>query len=178
MIPGNFSELKGDEYDDLRHSVYPLTQDARNEIGYMMEIYVRILINYINMAEGSKGGKITPMKALTLYNQNANQIQEKTLFVLKEDMEEGLQDMERIKNIYNYGIKIVPKMAIEQSVQSQSATVAFLYRMHYKNKSGNQRSFKFIIESKDGSILYMKEDAFDHPVNSFFNERDFRNISR
>ncbi|NQY67174.1 MAG: hypothetical protein HRT72_05555 [Flavobacteriales bacterium] len=177
MIPGKFAKLKANEYNDLKLSVYPLTQDARNEIGYLMDSYVKMMINYVDMASANKG-KLNPMKAVSLYNQNATKIQGKTLFVLKDDMEQSLQNMDRIKEVYNFGIKIVPQMAIEQSILSQSATVAFLYRMFYKSKSGMQRSYKIIIEAQGGSILYMKEDAYDHPINSFFNERDFKNISK
>ena len=113
------------------------------------------------------------------YNKNMENIKNKTLYLIKEELAEEVNTLNEIKEYYPYDVKIVSRDEVEQAIKDQREDVVFLHKVGPQGTRHHARCYKILMGAKDAEFYY-----FDyHFVKEGrrpdgFLKKDFRKLKR
>lgn len=85
---------------------------------------------------------------------NAGEIKTKELWLIKEDLANNVNSLEKIKKIYPYSVKIVTEEELEKAIEDANPNVAFFHKVGPEGTATDAICWKFIISAKEGKPLY------------------------
>jgi len=111
-------------------------------------------------------GTTTP-GLLKHYNKQKEQIQQKELWLLEEELGPNINTIEKIQAIYPYKVKIVSHDDLKKAIDDQNPDICFLYKIAAIKRINQGKTIKLIL-STTGDLFYIgqhtvspkKPDAF------------------
>ena len=115
---------------------------------YKLKALVQHMHEYLSFLEEKKITEDNHAKELRLFNtQEVKKLSGMTLYILKEELPEKLNDLEKLRKFYEHEVEIVGKEEIQAAIATQNGNVAFL---HLDPRIKNL----YVISAQGGKILY------------------------
>ncbi len=96
------------------------------------------------------------------YNDNMADIQNKTLYLVKDELEKSIRTEKAIKEVYPYRFKFVTREEIKEAIMNKEEDIVFLHKVGPEGVRLSARVYKMLIGAGDGHFYY-----FDfHKVNA------------
>lgn len=141
---------------------------------YKLAILVRFLQNHAKLIKEQP--EIISANVFKHYNDNIKDIQEKTLYLLQEELAPSVNTEARIKKVYPYKFEIVTMEDIEQAIKERNPDVVFLHKVGPEGTKINARSYKIIIGAADANFYYFDYHKISDKNPDGFLESDFKNL--
>lgn len=152
-------------------------------------------LSYLNVPEESYiykiGGMLQFMQYYVRYNlkypksdikklirENANEISSKELWLLKEELAQDINSIEKIKKIYPYSCRIVTKDDIKKAIENKNDKVIFLHKVGPESTINGGECWKFIISAGDGRPVYFSRHEIDREHPDAFLLNDFKKLGK
>lgn len=88
------------------------------------------------------------------YNKNVEEIDNKTLYVLKDELAPEVNTISKIKKIYDGDVKIVEQSEIHKKIKNKNSDALFLHKVGPPKGGNKARCFKLIMGAADGKLYY------------------------
>lgn len=117
----------------------------------------------------------SPVDAKELARKNKYQLEGKTLYLLKEEMEESINSEEELSKVYKGKVKFVSKEEIHQAILKGEKEIVFLHKIG-PGKHESYPCLKFLISASDGAPLYYDMHMVNSSKPDAFLPSDFKNL--
>ena len=155
----------------------PLAYADDEESNYAYKIGTILIFTQNHIQTILENPELKKSNIIEFYNKNKGNLENKILYLVKEEVEPKLQSEQHFKRIYPYSFKFVTRDEIEQAIDTKNPDVAFLHKVGPGKKYGS-KTYKIILGTKDSKIYY-----FDHHTVSQNNpdallESDIKNLTK
>jgi hypothetical protein len=132
--------------------------DAENYI-YKLGTIVSFMQNHIHLMR--ENPDLISRNIFKHYNDNIKEVQDKTLYLIEDELTKEIGTAARIKQIYPYKFKIVTREEVREAIINKNDDVVFLHKVGPEGKKLKARCYKVLIGAGDAMFYY-----FDfHMVN-------------
>jgi len=141
---------------------------------YKLAILVRFLQNHAKLIH--EHPEIISANVFKHYNDNIQDIHEKTLYLLEEELAPSVNSEAEIRKVYPYKFELVTMEDIEQAIKDRDPDVVFLHKVGPEGTKKDARSYKIIIGAADANFYYFDYHKISDKNPDGFLEADFRNL--
>ncbi len=131
----------------------PLAYADVEEMTYAYKIGTLLIFAQNHIQTIRNNPALTKSSIIDYYNKNVGNLQKKTLYLLKEEVEKSLQTEAALKKIYPYSFKFVTQDEIEQAIDNKDPNVVFLHKVGPAKKKGF-RCYIFVLGTADANIYF------------------------
>ena len=137
----------------------------------LMIRFAQIHINNLRAANNPK-----PLFNLKFYNRDSKLLKDKTLLVLKSDLSEEVNTLEKIQKVYNGAVKIVDSEYLVQAIEEKRANTALLHQVSPGEEDNRGRSYCQIYGTDDAKLYYYNHQRITKRRPAGMLARDFQLI--
>ena len=119
---------------------------------YKLGAIIMFMQNHVKVTE--ENPKLSSKNILKYYSKNAEKLNEKTLYVLKDELDSDVNTVSKIKAYYSGNVKIVEPEAINKAIADKDPNVVFLHKVGPDSESQKMRIYKVIMGAADGKLYY------------------------
>lgn len=149
--------LKGDKKNSLRQMTslcaLPLSYRQVDEDywAYKLDVIVRFMQRHLeNMKEDSD----IIGEDLDYYEKNLEDIKDKTLYLIEDELAEEVNTREEIEEYYPYPFKLVSRDELKQAIKEKKEDVVFLHKVGPQGTRLRARCYKILMGIEDGRMYY------------------------
>lgn len=126
---------------------------------YKIPAFIRFMLAHVEAMKADP--KLINDTPLLMYNKNRKSLQNKTLYLLKNEMAADCRTDEGVRKVYPYRFKFVTEGDIRKAIEERNSDVVFLHKVGPENNK-KTRCYKLIMGADDASVYY-----FDfHMINA------------
>ena len=114
----------------------------------------------------------------TYYNKNINDIQGKTLYLVKEELEPDINSLSKIKKYYAGNVSFVSKEEIKKAISEKKPDVVFLHKVGPEGTRKKARCYKVLIGSGDARFYYFDYHMINKNNPDGFLSKDLKKLNR
>jgi len=103
-------------------------------------------------------------KLLKYYNKNSKKIKDMELLITKDNLNADIEDINKIKQIYPYKVRIVSNNEIKKAIDNEESNTVFFHNVFPKKIDNGNQYWKMVISVSDGTIYYIVNEKYS--VNS------------
>lgn len=155
----------------------PLTYTGVDESTYAYKLGVIVRFTQEHVKAMLAAPKITQFRNLKYYNSNAKDVKKKTLLLMKEDLAEEVNTIEKIKAVYPYEVKLVSPEEIETAVMDQTPNTLVLHQISPGPNDNIGRSYKIIFGVDDNKLYYYNFENISEKRPAGMLLKDFKRIT-
>ncbi len=149
--------------------------DEQSEWVYKLPVIIRFMLKHVETMTANP--KLISETPLLMYNKYSQSLANKTLYLVKEDLEKGCQTESAIKSVYPYKFKLVSESEVRKALEDKDDNVVILHKIGPK-KNFKSRCYKMLMGAGDASVYY-----FDYHTVSLKNpdallEKDLKKIGK
>ncbi len=122
------------------------------EYMYKVTSLVRFLHNHVLLLKEKP--KLLDDRNLNYYNDNLEEIQDKTLYLLKEEMSPEFDTRREIEEVYPHKFKFVTREDIKKAIEQKDPDVVYLHKVGPQSTRVKARCYKIIIGAADAKFYY------------------------
>lgn len=122
-----------------------------------------------------KNPDIKTKQLIKHYNKQKDQIKEKELWLLEEELGPNVNTLNKIKSIYPHPVKIVSSKELRKAIEEQNKNVCFLYKIAATKRLSKGKTIKLVM-STDGNLYYLDQHTVNARNPDAFLDNDFKNI--
>ncbi|WP_439181521.1 hypothetical protein [Carboxylicivirga taeanensis] len=127
---------------------------------YKLEAFIRFIQDHVHLM--SERPELIKANAFKYYNKNVKSLEDKTLYLVKEDLTPEINTLAKLKKTYPYKVQIVTQEEVEDAIGRKDDTVVFMHKVGPEGTKYKARCYKILIGA-DSSVFYY----FDyHMINS------------
>ena len=141
---------------------------------YKLAIILRFMQNHARLIR--EHPEIVSQNVFKHYNENIQEIKDKTFYVLKEELGADVNTEAKIKKVYPYKFKLVTTEDIEQAIRDQDPDVVFLHKVGPEGTKINARCYNVIIGAADAKFYYFDYHKISDKNPDGFLSSDFKNL--
>ncbi len=119
---------------------------------YKMEGFIRFMQDHVKLANDNPD--IIKSNMFKYYNKNVKSLNNKKLFVVKEDLAPEVNTLQSIKAVYPYAVEIVTQEQISEAIAKKDPDVVFLHKVGPEGTKYKARCYKIIIGAADSQFYY------------------------
>lgn len=113
------------------------------------------------------------------YHKNLENIKDKTLYLIKDELAEEVNTEEEIKENYPYDFKLVSRDELKKAIENQREGVVFLHKVGPQDSRHRARCYKLIFGADDAKLYYYEYHTIKKGRQpDGFLKKDFRKIKR
>jgi len=113
------------------------------------------------------------------YNKNTQSIKNKTLYVLKNELDNDVDSPEKIKDIYTGKVMFVTVDDIVKAIKDKDPNVVFLHKMGPPaNAESKERCYKIILGAADAQLYYFDFHKVKGKKSDGMLKDDFKNLAK
>jgi hypothetical protein len=131
----------------------PLAYADADESSYAYKIGTLLIFVQNHIQTIQKNPSLKKSSIIDYYNNNKGNLQQKTLYLLKEEVEKSVQTDAALKKIYPYPFKFVSQDDIEQAIDSKNPNVVFLHKVGPTKKKG-YRCYVILLGTVDAMLYF------------------------
>lgn len=126
---------------------------------YKLGTLVNFMQNHVKMISEDPG--MVSQNVFKHYNDNMADIQSKTLYLVKDELQKNIRSEAAIKDLYPYKFKFVTREEIKDAIMNKEEDIVFLHKVGPEGVRLSSRVYKIMIGAGDSNFYY-----FDyHKVN-------------
>jgi hypothetical protein len=141
---------------------------------YKLAIILRFMQNHARLIQ--EHPEIVSQNVFKHYNENIQEIKDKTFYLLKEELGTDVNTEAKIKKIYPYKFKLVTTEDIEQAIRDRDPDVVFLHKVGPEGTKINARCYNVIIGAADAKFYYFDYHKISDKNPDGFLASDFKNL--
>ncbi|MCQ2228114.1 MAG: hypothetical protein MJZ13_00010 [Bacteroidales bacterium] len=146
---------------------------------YKMAAFLRFVQNHVTMIKDNPALlKKIGENPLLYYNKNIKSLANKTLYLVKEELEKSLQNEEAVKAIYPHKFKFVTKAEVTAAIENQEKDVVFVHKVGPEVAKYNTRCFKMVIGADDSEVYYFNYHNIDKKNHDRVLASDFKKMAK
>jgi len=143
---------------------------------YKIGIMVRFLQYHVNLI--TQDISIVDHNVYNYYNENMSEVKGKTLYLVEEELQRGVNTLSKIKAIYPGDVKLVDREAIKDLIMAEDENAIVLHKVGPEGKNMNARTYKILIGAADAKFYYFDyHKASDKKPDAFLSS-DFKKLAR
>ncbi len=139
---------------------------AEENFAYKLGTLVNFMQNHVKLI--CEDPELVSQNVFKHYNDNMADIQNKTLYLVKDELERSARTEAAIKQVYPYDIKFVTREEIKDAIMNKEENVVFLHKVGPEGVRLSARVYKILIGAGDSQFYYFdyhkvspkKPDAF------------------
>lgn len=118
---------------------------------YKIGVIIRFMQQHVkNMKEDSD----IIDEELDYYNKNLEDIKDKTLYLIKEELAEEVNTRAEIEEYYPFPFELVSRQELEKAIKEQREDVVFLHKVGPQDSRHRARCYKIILGANDAKMYY------------------------
>jgi len=141
---------------------------------YKLAIILRFMQNHARLIR--EHPEIVSQNVFKHYNENIQEIKDKTFYVLKEELGPDVNTEAKIKKVYPYKFKLVTAEDIEQAIKDRDPDVVFLHKVGPEGTKIDARCYNVIIGAADAKFYYFDYHKISDKNPDGFLSSDFKNL--
>lgn len=146
---------------------------------YKMSAFIRFIQRHVKMIQDNPSLlKKVGDSPLLYYNKNIKSLANKTLYLIKEDLEKNLQSESAVADIYPYKFKFVTKEEVAAAIDKCEKDVVFLHKVGPEVAKYNTRCFKMIIGADDSEVYYFDYHNIDKKTPDRLLKSDLKKMAK
>lgn len=146
---------------------------------YKMTAFIRFIQKHVEIIKADPSLlKKYDKSPLLYYNKNIKSLANKTLYLVKEELEKSLQSEAAVEAIYPYKFKFVTKDDIAKAIDNGEKDVVFLHKVGPEVAKYNTRCFKMVIGADDSEIYYFDYHNIDKKNHDRLLEKDLKKMGK
>jgi len=172
ILGGRYKSLA--EMPDL--SAIPLSYLDVDEDAYLYKLgaLVRLMQNHVKQV--LEYPEILSSNLNDYYNSKVAGIEDKTLYLLKDEVTPELHSNTELAEIYPYEFKFVTTEEIRNAIENHDNDVVFLHLVSPLDRRSGSNCFKILIGAKNASYFYFDMHEVDEDKHPGLLPGDFRKI--
>ncbi|MCU4155014.1 hypothetical protein J1N10_03450 [Carboxylicivirga sp. A043] len=119
---------------------------------YKLEAFVRFIQDHVNLM--NERPELIKPNAFKYYNDNVKSLDDKTLFLVKEDLAPEVNTVAKIKSFYPYDVKIVTRSEVEDAIERKDDSVVFMHKVGPEGTKYKARCYKILIGADSSTFYY------------------------
>lgn len=143
---------------------------------YKLAAFIRFIKKHVEMIKADP--KLISKTPLVYYNKNIKSLANKTLYLIKEDMQKSLQTEAAVKKLYPYKFKFVTQEEVAAAIDKGEKDVVFLHKVGPAIAKYSTRCFKIIMGADDSEIYYFDWHNIDKKSPDRLLESDLKKMSK
>lgn len=167
-------------YDDMATLAgFPLSyldDDDQEKYAYKMRSAILFIQRHIEIVKNKPD--LNKNNIVQHYNRNQSNVNDKTLYLLKSDLEKDIQSMKKIKKVYAGQVKFVSMDEIAQAIDNQDEKVVFLHKVGPGKSTKKARCWKMILGAADGRLYYYDHHRINNRNPDGLLEKDLKKLKR
>ena len=175
-------ELGGD-YEYIRQmpdiASVPICYNGVDEAsyGYKLGLLCQFLQNHIKLT--TENPKLTSKNILKYYNSQMADIHDKTLYLVKEELNPDLNTEAKIKSLYPYKFKIVSREEAEAAIDRRDPDVVLLHKVGPEGtRKKDVRCYKAIVGAADARLYYFAWHMISDKAKEGMLAKDFKKLAK
>ncbi|MBN2668615.1 MAG: hypothetical protein JXR60_05230 [Bacteroidales bacterium] len=154
----------------------PLSYAEVDESNYIYKLssLLQIIQDHVLFVENEP--HISDINIIKKYNDNAYLIKDKTLYVIKDEMERSINTEAKFKKVYPYKFKFVTRDELEKAIDSKQAGVVYLHKVGPEGTQRKARCYKTIIGTEKSKLYYFDYHMIDDKSPDGLLEKDLKKI--
>ena len=141
---------------------------------YKLAIILRFMQNHARLIR--EHPEIVSQNVFKHYNENIQEIKDKTFYVLNEELGPDVNTEAKIKKVYPYKFKLVTAEDIEQAIKDKDTDVVFLHKVGPEGTKIDARCYNVIIGAADAKFYYFDYHKISDKNPDGFLSSDFKNL--
>ncbi len=132
----------------------PVSYADVDEENYIFKLsgLVQIIQNHIHFVENQEG--ISDVNVIKRYNDNAYQIKDKTLYLVKDELSKDIDSEKKLKAIYPYSFKFVTREELENAIDKKLPNIVYLHKVGPEGTERKARCYKSMIGTEKSKLYY------------------------
>jgi len=143
---------------------------------YKLTALIQIIQNHIHFVESTPG--LTDINVTKKINDNAYQLKDKELYVIKDELTKAINTEAKFKSLYPYAFKFVTREELEKAIDEKKANIAFLHKVGPEGTKRKARCYNTIIGSKDAEMYYFSYHMINDKYKDGLLEKDLKKIAK
>ena len=175
-------ELGGD-YEYIRQmpdiASVPICYNGVDEASYSYKLGLlcQFLQNHIKLT--TENPKLTSKNILKYYNSQMADIHDKTLYLVKEELNPDLNTEAKIKSLYPYKFKIVSREEVEAAIDRHDPNVVLLHKVGPEGtRKKDVRCYKVIVGASDARLYYFAYHMISDKNKEGMLAKDFQKLAK
>lgn len=167
---------KTDDFNEMPDlGSVPLSYTSADEDNYLYKVgaFLMFMQNYTKFRSN-----IAHMRLQRLLNVKDRNLHSKEIWFLEEELEESVNTIEKIKEVYPHGVRIATREEIRQAIHEQNPNVAFLHKIGPEETRKSGRVWKFIVSASDGLVLFSNNHDLSKEEPDAFLRNDFKEMAK
>jgi hypothetical protein len=141
---------------------------------YKLAIILRFMQNHARLIQ--EHPEIVSQNVFKHYNENIQEIKDKTFYVLKEELGPDDNTEAKIRKVYPYKFKLVTAEDIEQAIKDRDPDIVFLHKVGPEGTKIDARCYNVIIGAADAKFYYFDYHKISDKNPDGFLASDFKNL--
>jgi len=141
---------------------------------YKLAIILRFMQNHAKLIR--EHPEIVSTNVFKHYNENIQEIKDKTFYVLKEELGPDVNTEAKIKKVYPYKFKLVTAEDVEQAIKDNDPNVVFLHKVGPEGTKIDARCYNVIIGAADAKFYYFDYHKISDKNPDGFLSSDFKKL--
>ena len=157
---------------------FPIGYENIEEDEYLYKVggLIRMVENHIKICEENPNLKEEEM--LKEYNKDLKNVCTQEIWFLKEDLDEKVNTLDKIKILYPFPVKIATKEEIENAIFTSNPNVLFLHKAGPEGRVIGKKCWKFLIDAATGEVKYLNISKIDKTNDNLFLLSDFKKLPK
>lgn len=143
---------------------------------YKLGTLVNFMQNHVNLI--SDNPELVSQNVFKHYNDNMADIQSKTLYLVKDEMERKAQTESAIKAVYPYDFKFVTREEIKEAIMNKQEDVVFLHKVGPEGVRLTSRVYKILIGTENSQFYYFDYHKITPKAPDGFLLSDFKKLGK
>lgn len=142
---------------------------------YKLPVIIRFMLKHVETMTANP--KLISETPLLMYNKYSQSLANKTLYLVKSDLEKSCQTESAIKKVYPYKVKLVSEEEIRSILESKDDNAVILHKIGPR-KNFKSRCFKLLMGAGDGSVYYFGYHTVSLSKPDALLEKDLKEIGK
>ncbi len=119
---------------------------------YKMEGFIKFMQDHVQLV--SKNPKIINANMFKYYNKNVKSLNNKKLYLVKEDLTTDVNTLSKIQSLYPYHVEIVTQEEVAKAIEDKDPDVVYLHKVGPEGTKYKARCYKIVIGAADSQFYY------------------------
>ncbi|MDR0713648.1 MAG: hypothetical protein LBF89_05245 [Bacteroidales bacterium] len=151
----------------------PLAYTGVDEDNYVDKLPLMLQFAQIHLNRIHEKGFKMPY-SLKDYNDNVNELKNKTLYLKESDLSKEVSAPDDIKKLYSGKVKIVSSEEITQAIEQKEPNAAVLLQIGPAENENSGRSYRLIYSIDNGNLLYYNFQNITQKTPAGMLAKDFK----
>lgn len=174
MLGGNYSTLNAMPY--LGAVPLSYTEAPQESSAYKLGALLKFLQAHVKMLK-EHPEHIDNDNMFSYYNKAKRSVQDKTLYLVKEEMSSEFNTERKVATVYPHKVKFVSRAELEKAIDNDEPNMVFLHKVGPENTNRKARCFKAIIGT-DNLLYYFDWHMIKDNKPDCLLESDFKKLAK